>query len=811
MDHRRFEDPVEEQKRLKTKEKSQQANSKTKEVTLLENRRATNISIGLSRLMKSHESFESLRTMLLSLNIATFAERSSKKTPTSPKSASLESQLTIVTNPLGASEKSPTEPVEATSPVASRSKSLTTMSAAAAALNASPLFASKSDASAETSNASSSTTSSRSATPIIYKPFLDLEDLQTLEALLPTDKERSVIELYQRQHQAEFSNNEADSVQKLGLSERFMYAMCKPIMDLPPGSMRGNESTTLVWAKAPHAMLKGGFSSLNLKSFGKASPLLSSLSGPNGQAAEEDPILIDEYLYASISILRFESDVESTVAQIKDLIEGCDALRTNEYLKVLFLGVLKIGNMMNTTYGRKKPTWHQHLQHFQPHAPQPSSQDDQLKPPPTLHSVKSLPNLSAAANGKSKIPPPPPPPPFPSMTGVLAPPPPPPLPPPPPPLPPVSGTGIPLPPPPPPPMPGANTANGSASGVPPKSPSTTTTPSSAQQAAAHPHQVRAPQPPQQPGAAGFRLLSLSKLRDVRSHDNKLNLMHYLANMVATTNPELLKLPEQFAFLAKLEQSKTKDILEMVLDHQRTIDKMRKFQQRLERRIEVIVKALKTPSGTVHGSTRRRSGSRSKKTTGTMMATIAAAAADQEDGEVSMGGSETEAVSVFHDTIQLREELATAKKVVAKLDKFLEEAQVRYNDLVDLVAVFDRSWKTMAIYFGEKTAADVAALLSPRKGTVTFAQQQHMAFKMQTGPRKPPEEIFGVIHKFFRDLKEAHLHNEEAQSRARRAVTMKRFSSSSSRPLSSSSLLSNRPLSTASTTSITTTRGAGTRP
>ncbi|KAF9952598.1 hypothetical protein BGZ65_005177 [Modicella reniformis] len=79
------------------------------------------------------------------------------------------------------------------------------------------------------------------------------------------------------------------------------------------------------------------------------------------------------------------------------------------------------------------------------------------------------------------------------------------------------------------------------------------------------------------------LVSGSRVCDIRSHVNKLNLMYYLANMVANTIPKLLVLSEQFGFLSKLEHYKAaKEIME------------RAFRQRLEGQVEATIKALKTP-------------------------------------------------------------------------------------------------------------------------------------------------------------------------------------------------------------------------
>ncbi|KAG0248293.1 hypothetical protein BG011_000230, partial [Mortierella polycephala] len=403
MDFQKFEelfciDPIEEQRRVKAKEASLQAKSKPKDVQLLDVRRATNVSIGLSRLMKRYESFEALRSMVLTLDIST-----ASAPPTSEASA--QDHAMVIASPIPKSPLlhamsfldgignvddevkdqrdtadedpdsmfcTPSRPSRVRVP----SKLALLFSAPSpsgppspmGALGAHPLFASLSRPSSPAfsspgmNHSSGSLFASRSDSPAVYQQHLNLDDLLTLEPLLPSDKERSVLEVYRRQHKAEFMANETEAVQKLGLSERFMYAMSKPVFTPLPESMRPNESS-LQWAGANSALLKGGFASLNLKRIRSATPMLSSLATSSTTTQDEDPILIDDYLFASICMLRFDSDVKATEAQIKELTEGCDGLRMNENLKVLFLGVLQVGNMLNTIYGRKKPSWQQQYYH----------------------------------------------------------------------------------------------------------------------------------------------------------------------------------------------------------------------------------------------------------------------------------------------------------------------------------------------------------------------------------------------------------------------------------------------------------------
>ncbi|KAF9093578.1 hypothetical protein BGX23_003186 [Mortierella sp. AD031] len=854
MDFQKFEemfciDPVEEQKRLKAKEASAQAKVKPKEVTLLEVRRATNVSIGLSRLMKRYESFDALRSMVLSFDItappppplptssasstlstlpgsptlqslATLSNNSHNRIITSPAvvhSNTRSSSSPIVSRPTSSSFPSPSmanesprlKPASTFTPptsVMAPSLSRPTPPRPLSILSAHPLFApvpslpSSPTLSASGTNPSTgSLFSSRSGTPIVYQQHLNLDDLLTLEPLLPNEKEKKLLDNYQRQNKADFAANEAEAVQKLGISERFMYAMAKPVFRPMPEQVAPTEN--LQWAKATASVLKGGFASLNLKGLGKSGALaaLSAQAGEVGSgglasaaaaqaasAVDEDPLLIDDYIFAAICMLRFDSELSSTETQLRELVEGCDALRMNENLKVLFLGVLKVGNMLNTIYGRKKPSWQSQQTHLL------SSAHPASAPVRTLHPAKSMPNMAVSLSTGSGIPPPPPPPPPMSGSGITPPPPPPPpmsgsggIPPPPPPPPPMSGSSIPPPPPPP----------GSTSSPPKEQLSQSTTAISRPQLHHHHHHhlahtyshnnlhhqfqtqtsssLHQQQQQQQQGAAGFRLHSLLKLRDVRSLDNKSNLMHYLANMVANTNPELLNLPDQFAFLGKLEQYRTKEILDQVVDHQKTIRKLRAFKEKLERKVEAIV------IDTVAAANMSSSG--------------AAEGAERENGE---GQDDQDEVREEYERAKEEQEreIQNAKQVLTKLEKFLKDAQVRFEELVDQVGAFDHSWRATAIYFGEKSIADVVDTYNQQQQQHQhqhhYQQQQQMVNRMLTGPRKPPEEIFAVLHEFFRHFREAHLQNEDQLIRERRqAANFARRSSTPAagpRPGSSSS-------------------------
>ncbi|KAI9218045.1 hypothetical protein BC828DRAFT_232794 [Blastocladiella britannica] len=63
-----------------------------------------------------------------------------------------------------------------------------------------------------------------------------------------------------------------------------------------------------------------------------------------------------------------------------------------------------------------------------------------------------------------------------------------------------------------------------------------------------------------PAAAGFRLDVLPKLRDVKSADGKVTLLHYLVDMLSTGMPEILGLPSEFGALKALRHISTPDLL-----------------------------------------------------------------------------------------------------------------------------------------------------------------------------------------------------------------------------------------------------------
>ncbi|KAF9148900.1 hypothetical protein BG015_009329 [Linnemannia schmuckeri] len=886
MDFQKFEemfciDPIEEQKRLKVKEANAQAKVKPKEVTLLEVRRATNVSIGLSRLMKRYESFDALRSMVLALDITAppsplpsssctssastvLSSQSTFQKPPSPhflSSLSNSSHRRIVTSPAVvhssarnspmvsqptsstfpspsmSSDSPPIKPVSIfTPPTSNHSMTAlppmtlppphppTSQPSLLSIITAHPLFASISStppsptlSTTVTNPSTGSYFSSRSETPVVYQQHLNLDDLLTLEPLLPNEKERKLLDVYQRQNKVDFLTNETEAVQKLGMSERFMYAMSKPIFKPLPEPAVPSEK--LQWAKGPNSVLKGGFASLNLKGLGK-SGALAKLSSQSGGGAggltsastasasatstapvEEDPLLIDDYIFAAICMLRFDADLSSTETQVRELVEGCDALRMNENLKVLFLGVLKVGNMLNTIYGRKKPSWHQQTHML-------SSAHPASAPVRTLHPARSMPNMNVSGKIGSGIPPPPPPPPAVSGSGIPPPPPPPPMsesgipsPPPPPPMsgpgiprpqPPMSGSGIPPPPPPP----------GSASKLSQSTPfpARPLPPSIHPLAHTHSHNDlhqrfhRSPAQLQQQGAAGFRLNSLLKLRDVRSLDNKSNLMHYLANMVANTNPELLNLPDQFAFLSKLEQYRTKEILDQVVDHQRAIRKLQAFREKLKRKIEAM------------------EGAASKLLS---LRSIASGDSGQEESEE--GESMEKQENARKEQAEEQEmDIKNGRQVLVKLDKFLKDAQSRFDNLVDQVELLDHSWRATAIYFGEKSAEDIDVSSSSGATTTTTQQQQQLVSRMLTGPRKPPEEIFAVLHEFFRHFREAHLQNEDQLIKQRRqaASFAKRsnntFSSSTATTSTTRTKSNNTPAGSSSKSTTSSVSGLASR-
>jgi len=243
-------------------------------------------------------------------------------------------------------------------------------------------------------------------------------------------------------------------------------------------------------------------------------------------------------------------------------------------------------------------------------------------------------------------------------------------------------------------------------------------------------------------------------------------MHYLATMVANNNPELLNLPEQFGFLAKLEQYRTKEILDQVLEHQKAIQKLSDFRSKLETKLDTLKESMRA----------------AKK----------ASAEALEEGEDEV---EDEVDGDMVDDME-SDEVMAARRVVGKLESFLEEAQTRYDRVVDLVATLDKSWRSTASYFGEKSVGDSLPSAGPSSSrgiqngddatkearANLQVQQQQMVSNMTSGPRKPPEEIFTVLHEFFRHFREAHLQNEDILIREKRQAAMaKRMAASSPSP------------------------------
>ncbi|KAF9570915.1 hypothetical protein BGW38_008693, partial [Lunasporangiospora selenospora] len=365
-------------------------------------------------------------------------------------------------------------------------------------------------------------------------------------------------------------------------------------------------------------------------------------------------------------------------------------------------------------------------------------------------------------------------------------------------------------------------------------------------AAAPPHLTPAYYQPHQPqGAAGFRLNSLLKLRDVRSLDTKSNLMNYLANMVAKTNPELLTLPADFANLTNLKHVKTKDVLDQILEHQKAMRRMRRFKEKLERNVEALIKVVKEEQKQEREEARRlrrrariqmmerRMMKRKSASRTSILSTLeinpsaqeAASSTESEEevreemasvhgSDVEMGDDEDEDEldgdedldaeddederhggddagdsEADAELIASNEEIQNAKIVIEKVESFLDMAQHRFEELVDMVEVLDKSWKSTAIYFGEKTAEDVLAAAKEAEAAAnsrtrvsssdgeqppkqTSPPPLPMVTRMLTGPRKPPEEIFEVIYDFMQHFREAHIQNEEISSRERRMAAQK---------------------------------------
>lgn len=258
-------------------------------------------------------------------------------------------------------------------------------------------------------------------------------------------------------------------------------------------------------------------------------------------------------------------------------------------------------------------------------------------------------------------------------------------------------------------------------------------------------------------------------------------MHYLATMVANNNPELLNLPDQFAFLAKLEQYRTKEVLDQVLEHQKAIRKLTSFKDKIESKLEDMVKLMQAAKDTP------------------------AESSDEDEIEGTKEAKEEERSSFsFEET----DEMVTARSVLRKLERFLKEAQTRYDNLVDLVATLDKSWRSTAAYFGEKSVGD-SVPSSPTTDNdggdapAKQQQQQQMVAKLAAGPRKPPEEIFAVLHEFFRHFREAHLQNEDILIREKRQAAIAKRMAASSSPRGSSYRRTPTPALTDSSTAPST--------
>ncbi|KAG0267900.1 hypothetical protein DFQ27_007977 [Actinomortierella ambigua] len=478
---------------------------------------------------------------------------------------------------------------------------------------------------------------------------LTLDDLLTLEPLLPSDKEKSLFENYERQHRTEFDQDPEEAAKKLEPAEKFMYWLSRPVIPPTPAPQQREAQDALAMDNT-HLLVSRPL----LSTRPSLTSLRSRLSSSNSsmacdvEQANDDvrPLSIDEYITAAIAMLRFEVDLETAESQIRELIEGCDALRMSENLKVLFLGVLKVGNMLNTVYARRRPE-----------SAKVAVQPGTVPPPPPRPPVITAP-IGA-------IPPPPPPPPIPS-NGVK------------------SGSCTPI-----------------------LEPAFTAGKDSCAEATTIPSTTASAAPPPPPalafssasgivagGAAGFRLHSLLKLRDVRALDNKSNLMHYLAHMASETNKDLLALPDQFRFLSKLEQYRTREILEQVVECERIIKLIRKFRERVNKSIVAVASA----------------GARLDSQGG-----YGFVDSDYEEEEVAAEGRRSMARfsdlrtrghrdSILGDcssAAAMASFMSGGRVVLLRLDSFLNEAQRRYLQLLDAVEMLDKSWNAMATYFGEK--------------------------------------------------------------------------------------------------------------
>ncbi|KAG0226755.1 hypothetical protein BGW42_003445 [Actinomortierella wolfii] len=539
---------------------------------------------------------------------------------------------------------------------------------------------------------------------------LTLDDLLTLEPLLPTSKEKSLFENYERQHRNEFDHDPEEAAKKLEPAERFMYWLSRPVTPSIPTTQRSEVHDSVepdnIFLQVSKSTLSAKPSLTSLRSRLNSS---NSMTSDLGLATEEwKPLSIEEYIAAAIAMLRFETDLETAESQIRELTEGCDALRKNENLKVLFLGVLKVGNMLNTVYARRKPVWHQSVYASNEQAKSLPARDAfKIPQPPQMATASTVVTSAASASSGRNIPPPPPPPPPPPLakdvTGVV-----PPLQsqeldkavsttsgiPPPPPRPPIAFSARVIPPPPPPLSTDVNstqvphTQTPTSSDCQPSAGNSILAPPTSESSVSCPPRIPSPSPGAMTGgAAGFRLHSLLKLRDVRALDNKSNLMHYLAHMAAETNKDLLALPDQFRFLSKLEQYRTREILEQVVECERSIKLVRKFRERVSKAIDIATMA----NMDAVGKGRNEGGEIEDNACYSTLPASDMPVISRGDCTAKESGS-----TATHPSF-----LSTSKLVIQRLDNFLSVAQKRYLQLLDAVELLDKSWNATAIYFGEK--------------------------------------------------------------------------------------------------------------
>ncbi|KAG0235630.1 hypothetical protein BGW41_000731 [Actinomortierella wolfii] len=521
---------------------------------------------------------------------------------------------------------------------------------------------------------------------------LTLDDLLTLEPLLPTSKEKSLFENYERQHRNEFDHDPEEAAKKLEPAERFMYWLSRPVTPSIPTTQQSEVHDSVepdnIFLQVSKSTLSAKPSLTSLRSRLNSS---NSMTSDLGLATEEwKPLSIEEYIAAAIAMLRFETDLETAESQILELTEGCDALRKNENLKVLFLGVLKVGNMLNTVYARRKPVWHQPAYASNEQAKSLPARDAfKISQPPQMATASTVVTSAASAtkdmtgvvpplqsqeldkavSSTSGIPPPPPRPPI-AFSARVIPPPPPPL------STDVKSTQVP------------HTQTPTSSDCQPSAGNSILAPPTSDSSVSYPPRISSPSPGAMTGgAAGFRLHSLLKLRDVRALDNKSNLMHYLAHMAAETNKDLLALPDQFRFLSKLEQYRTREILEQVVECERSIKLVRKFRERVSKAIDIATMANTDAVG------------KGRNEGGEIEDNACCSTLPVSDMPVISRGDCTAKES--GSTATLPSFLSTSKLVIQRLDNFLIVAQKRYLQLLDAVELLDKSWNATAIYFGEK--------------------------------------------------------------------------------------------------------------